>query len=75
MSPPTQLGFGQLKISGGPLYDLARVQKLVANPDAIQLATRACIKDVDALFDSNLEAVAELIEALGSEDYRDSEWC
>lgn len=74
-SPPTQLGFGRLKIAGGPLYDLSRVQKLVANPDAIQLATRACVKDVDALFASDLESVAELIEALGSDDYRDSEWC
>ncbi len=74
-SPPAQLGFGRLKISGGPLYDLAKVQKLVADPACIQLATRACVKDVDALFGSDLESVTELIQALDSSDYRDSEWC
>ena len=74
-SPPEQLGFGRLKISGGSLYDLAQVQKLVADPDCIKLATRACIKDVHALFGSDLECVADLIQALGAADYRDSEWC
>ena len=74
-NPPTQLGFGRLKIAGGPLYDLARVQKLVANPDCIELATRACFRDVDNLFGSDVGRVAQLISALRSTDYRDSEWC
>jgi hypothetical protein len=73
--PPEQLGLGRLKIDGGPLYDLARVQKLVVNPDYITLTTRACQKDVHKLFDSDLGSVAELIQALHLVDYRDSEWC
>ncbi len=74
-SPPSQLGGGRIKIDGGPLYDLATVKQLVDNPDCINLLTRTCISDVQKLFDSDTEQVAALIQALGPQDYIDSEWC
>lgn len=74
-SPPTQLGVGRIKIEGGPLYELARVQQLVGNPDCINLFTRTCIGEVHKLFDSDTEQVAALIQALDLRDYIDSEWC
>jgi hypothetical protein len=74
-SPPTQLGGGRIKIDGGPLYDLARVQQLVGDPDGIHLLTRMCINEVHKLFGSDTEAVAALIQALDGRDYIDSEWC
>ena len=74
-SPPTQLGFGRLKIEGGPLYDLARVKQLAVNADCIKLFTRTCISEVHKLFDSDTEQLAALIQALDKQDYIDSEWC
>jgi hypothetical protein len=74
-SPPTQLGTGRIKIEGGPLYDLARVQQLGDSADCINLFTRKCIGEVHKLFDSDLEQVTWLIQALDSRDYIDSEWC
>lgn len=74
-NPPTQLGVGRIKIERGPLYDLARVQQLVDNPDSINLFTRTCIGKVHELFDSDTEQVAVLIQALDPRDYIDSEWC
>lgn len=74
-SAPTQLGTGRIKIEGGPLYVLARVQQLVDSSDCINLFTRTCIGQVHELFDSDLEQVAWLIQALDSRDYIDSEWC
>lgn len=74
-SAPTQLGSGRIKIEGGPLYALARVQQLVDDSNCINLFTRRCIGEVHKLFDSDLEQVAWLIQALTSRDYIDSEWC
>jgi len=75
MSPPTQLGGGRVKIEGGPLYDLVRVQTLVDDPDAINFITEKCRRDLHSLFDSDTKQVAELIQALRPQDYLDSEWC
>jgi len=57
------------------LYDLARVKQLLDKPDGINLFTRTCISEVHKLFDSDMEQVAALIQALGKQDYIDSEWC
>ena len=72
---PNQLGTGQIKIEGGPLYDLVRVQTLVDDPDAINFITDKCRRDLHNLFDSDTEQVAALIQALDTQDYIDSEWC
>lgn len=72
---PSQLGTGRIKIEGGPLYSLARVQQLVGDSDCINLFTRTCIGEVHKLFANDLEQVAWLIQALDSRDYIDSEWC
>lgn len=57
------------------MYALATVQQLVDDADSISLLTRTCIADVQKLFDSDTEQVAGLIQALGPQDYIDSEWC
>lgn len=73
-TPPDQPG--RMKVEAdGPLYDLARVKALAANEDQILLWTAKCRKDVLNLFDSDLVQVAELIQALTTADYIDSEWC
>ena len=72
---PVQLGIGRIKIEAGPLYALARVQKLVDSSDCINLFTRTCIGEVHKLFDSDFERVASLIQALDTRNYIDSEWC
>lgn len=72
---PAQLGIGRIKIEGGPLYALARVQKLVDSSECIKLFTRTCIADVHKLFDSDYERVACLIQALDTCNYIDSQWC
>ena len=72
---PTQLGIGRIKIEGGPLYALARVQKLADSSECINLFTRTCIGEVHKLFGSDLEQVAWLIQALDAREYIDSEWC
>lgn len=74
-NPPAQLGTGPIKIEGGPLYDLERVQALVDDPDALNFITAKCRRDLHNLFDSDAEHVAQLIQALGPQDYIDSEWC
>lgn len=66
---------GRAKISGGPLYDLARVQALVQGEDPLQAWTEKCRKDVRKWFDDDLRRVAELIGHLKRTDYIDSEWC
>lgn len=71
---PPEAEVGRVKIGGGPLYDLVRVQAMASNS---QLAawTEKCRKDVHKWFDSDLERVAELILSLQPKDYIDSEWC
>lgn len=62
------------KIAGGPLYDLAEIQALSAQPDSVKLWTRRCIdKAADLGFDA--AGVGGLIRELSKQDYRDSEWC
>ncbi len=64
----------RVKIDGGPLYPLTRVQTLAALPDGVQLLTTKCRHDVQSLgFDE--EEVATLLQSLVAEDYKDSEWC
>jgi hypothetical protein len=62
------------KIAGGPLYGLAEIQALSAQPDSVKLWTRRC---VDKAADLGLDAagVGGLIRELSKQDYRDSEWC
>lgn len=57
------------------MYGLRRVQALVDDPDAITVVTDKCRRDLHNLFDSDTEQVAGLIQALGPQDYIDSEWC
>ncbi len=66
---------GRRKIAGGPLYDLARVQKLAGGAHQLQAWTEKCRKDVRKWFDDDLECVARLILWLKPKDYKDSEWC
>jgi len=71
-------GSGRVKIAtegGQPLYSLERVQALVKDEQRLSLWTRRCQRDVHKLFDSDLERVAELIQALRKDGYIDSEWC
>jgi hypothetical protein len=72
--PPTEPGRVKIDV-GGPLYDLVRVQALVADERRVFLWTEKCRKDVFKFFDSDLEQVAGLIQGLHARDYIDSEWC
>jgi hypothetical protein len=47
----------------------------VRDEQRLSLWTRKCQQDVHKLFDSDLERVAELIQALRKDGYIDSEWC
>jgi hypothetical protein len=62
------------KIADGPLYELAKIQALTEQPDAVNLWTAKCIKDAAklALDPSDLGG---LIRELANNDYHDSEWC
>lgn len=71
--PPTESG--RVKIAGGPLYDLARVQAIVEDENRLFTWTEKCRKDVFKLFDDDLGEVASLIQCLKASDYIDSEWC
>ena len=71
--PPSESG--RVKIAGGPLYDLARVQTIVEDETRLLAWTEKCRKDVFKLFDDDLEEVAGLIQCLKASDYIDSEWC
>jgi hypothetical protein len=73
-SPPVELGTGRIKIDGGPLYDLSRVQSL-AMGGGLNTWTDRCDKTIYELFGGDLDAVASLMFALQSSNYRDSEWC
>jgi hypothetical protein len=66
---------GRIKIAGGPLYDLARVQAIVEDENRLYALTEKCRKDVFKLFDDDLGEVAGLIQCLKASDYIDSEWC
>ena len=66
---------GRVKIAGGPLYDLARVQAIVEDETRLLTWTDKCRKDVFKLFDDDLGEVAGLIQCLKASDYIDSEWC
>jgi hypothetical protein len=72
-NPPTELG--RLKIVGGPLYDLARIQTLVEDETQLLAWTPKCRKDVHKFFSGDLAEVADLLQLLSTRDYRDSEWC
>lgn len=74
-SPPKVLGGGRIKIDGGPLYDLARMQALAKNEACLNAVTEKCRKDIANLFDSDLERVGMLIGCLKKGNYIDSEWC
>ena len=73
LNPPED-GQGRVKIAKGPLYDLARVQRL-ATAGGLNTWTDRCDKAVYELFSGDLEAVAGLLGHLRPADYRDSEWC
>lgn len=73
-NPPSDAGRVKIE-AGGPLYELARVQALVEDEEQLYLWTTKCIKDVQSLFDSDLQRVAELVRCLKASDYIDSEWC
>ena len=73
LNPPED-GQGRVKIAKGPLYDLARVQRL-ATAGGLNTWTDRCDKAVYELFSGDLEAVAGLLGHLLPADYRDSEWC
>lgn len=62
------------KISGGPLYELARIQALTEQPDTMKLWTGKCRRDAANL---TLDAsdLGGMIRELTGNDYRDSEWC
>lgn len=62
------------KISGGPLYELAKIQALTELPDTINLWTAKCRRDA-ANLTLDTSDIGELIRELKKEDYRDSEWC
>lgn len=69
--PPSESG--RVKIAGGPLYDLARVQAIVEDETLLLTWTEKCRKDVFKLFDDDLGEVAGLIQCLKGSDYIDSE--
>lgn len=64
----------RVKIGGGPLYLLDRIQALVSESERVVLWTTKCRRDVPNLgWDEN--DVAGLIRSLTPGDYKDSEWC
>ena len=73
LNPPED-GQGRVKIASGPLYELARVQRLAA-AGGLNTWTDRCDKAVYDLFAGDLEAVAGLLGHLRPGEYRDSEWC
>ena len=64
----------RVKISGGPLYDLARVQALAKQAERVTLLTAKCRQDVQNLgWDE--DDVSQLLLSLTVRAYNDSEWC
>ena len=72
---PPEVFLGHDKIFGGPLYDLSKVQALARGKGQLQAWTDKCRKDVRKWFDDDFGRVADLLEALKTTDYIDSEWC
>ena len=64
----------RVKIGGGPLYALQRVQALVADAGHVFLWTRKCRHDVQNL-GWDVDDVAQLLDSLTAKHYIDSEWC
>ena len=64
----------RVKIGGGPLYPLERVQALASKPGGLLLWTRKCVRDA-ANLTWDADDVASVISALTPGDYKDSEWC
>lgn len=62
------------KIAGGPLYGLADIQTVSAIPDAVNLWTPKCRRDVANLALDTAD-VGAMIRELVESNYRDSEWC
>lgn len=62
------------KISGGPLYELAKIKALATAKPGVLLVTKKCQDNATRL---GLEPadVGQLIGKLSASDYRDSEWC
>jgi hypothetical protein len=65
---------GGKKISGGPLYDLERVQGLLKGGTGLLLWTRDCATNVRELGWENSDVINLVLQLRGS-DYIDSEWC
>lgn len=65
---------GGEKISGGPLYDLARVKAITKDGTGLVLWTKDCVKDVRELGWDHGDVI-HLIQRLRDADYIDSEWC
>jgi hypothetical protein len=63
-----------LKIAGGPLYDLARIQQLVVRHGAIRFWTRKSEFDASEL-NLDVEDIAQWLQELKQQDFRNSEWC
>lgn len=73
LNPPNG-DLGRLKIAGGPLYELERVQALAAAGSLASWTSR-CDKTIYELFAGDLAMVARLLLAVRRESYRGSEWC
>jgi hypothetical protein len=65
---------GSKKISGGPLYDLERVQGLLNGGTGLLLRTRDCVTNVRELGWENSDVINLVLQLRGN-DYIDSEWC
>lgn len=72
-NPP--LESGRVKIAGGPLYKLARVQALIQDHNQLLVWTEKCRKDVRKWFEDDWQRVVDLMGSLKNVDYIDSEWC
>lgn len=65
-------------IAGGPLIDLKAIQSAISNgaisPDSVWIATEKAEDDLEKL-QWNEDRICDLIAALSSSDYHQSEWC
>lgn len=64
----------RVKIPGGPLYSLERVQDMVSQSECLILWTGKCRRDVANLAWDDRD-LAEALSCLKAADYKDSEWC